>query len=267
VIATGYFRIVHPDWIGVAVWAAAQLSFLQFYNADFMRHYGAGVLNGSMWTICVELQFYVLTPLLHRLVRSRKLDKRSTNGMLLALILLFIGANRIYAMLAPAFGKSLYFKLVGVTFIPWVYMFLAGVLVQYNFQYFRAVLSGKFRPVVIGYLAIALLAERWFGWGFGNLLNPAYFIALTFVIFAAAFSNPTLSDRLLRRNDISYGVYIYHMPVINFLLVMGYGGSIEGLSIAMLVTGALAIASWKLVEKPALALKRHPLYRHAPASH
>jgi peptidoglycan/LPS O-acetylase OafA/YrhL len=40
----------------------AQLSIVQFYNPDFLRGYGVGVLNGSLWTISVELQFYVMLP-------------------------------------------------------------------------------------------------------------------------------------------------------------------------------------------------------------
>jgi peptidoglycan/LPS O-acetylase OafA/YrhL len=267
VIATGYFQDRHADWIGLAGWTAAQLSFLQFYNPDFMRHYGTGVLNGSVWTIGVELQFYMLTPLIYKLVHSRPSGKSAINALWLALILVFVVANRLYAGHAPGSGKSMMFKLLGVTFIPWVYMFLAGAFVQYNFKFFHSMLSGRFLPVFVGYLAIALLAEHWLGWGFGNLLNPVFFLALMLVIFAAAFSYPTVSDRVLRRNDISYGVYIYHMPVINLLLAIGYGASIKGFWIAAFATVALAFVSWFFVEKPALSFKRRPLYRHETAIH
>jgi peptidoglycan/LPS O-acetylase OafA/YrhL len=266
VFAMGYFRSARTDWIEFAGWTAAQLSFLQFYNPDFMRHYGSGVMNGSMWTISVELQFYVLTPLIHKFMHSRMSAKFGKNSLCIALILVFMTANQIYDMLLPMRGESMSIKLVGVTFIPWLYMFLAGALVQYNFAFFHAKLSGKFLPVFVAYVAIALLAERWLGWGFGNSLNPVFFLGLMFVLFAAAFSYPRLSDHLLRRNDISYGVYIYHMPVINLLLVSGYGGSIKGAWIGMSVTIALGLVSWLLVEKPALAFKRHPLYRHATAN-
>jgi len=263
VIATGYFRIAPPHWLSLVGWAIAQLSFVQFYNPDFMRHYGVGVLNGSMWTISVELQFYVITPFLRRLMLTRNADKRSTRLLWLALILVFMAANRIYAAAEPTYGGSIYFKLAGVTFIPWVYMFLVGALVQQNFRFFHAMLSERFLWMFVGYLLIAVIAEHLFGWGFGNLLNPVCFIALVFLVVAAAFSYPTLSDHLLRRNDISYGVYIYHMPVINFVLVSGYGGSIVGFGITMIATIVMALISWLMVEKPALSFKRHPLYTHA----
>ena len=79
------------------------------------------------------------------------------------------------------------------------------------------------------------------------------------------FSANSLSDRLLRRNDLSYGVYIYHGPVINFLLAKGLTGGWIGFPLAVLSTLGLSYASWRLVEKPALNLKRHPLYQHRAA--
>jgi peptidoglycan/LPS O-acetylase OafA/YrhL len=184
------------------------------------------------------------------------------NILCAALILVFIVANRIYTMFVPTFSASIYFKLVGVTFIPWIYMFLAGVFVQHNFSWFYARLSGKFLIALAAYVSISLITEYWLGWGFGNLLNPVLFFALATVSFAAAFSIQTLSDVVLRRNDISYGVDIYHMPVINFLLAMGWGGSITAFWGAMITTIGLAFISWLIIEKPALSLKRHPLYSH-----
>lgn len=34
-------------------WTLAQLTIGQFYNPDFFRDYGVGVVNGSLWTIPV----------------------------------------------------------------------------------------------------------------------------------------------------------------------------------------------------------------------
>jgi peptidoglycan/LPS O-acetylase OafA/YrhL len=130
----------------------------------------------------------------------------------------------------------------------------------------RAWLDGKFAVVFAAYCAGALLATEVLGWGFGNSLNPLLFIALSVLTFTAAFSANTLSDRLLRRNDVSYGVYIYHEPVINLLLALGLGALWMSIPLALALTIGVAFASWRLVEKPALSLKRHPLYQHVSAS-
>jgi peptidoglycan/LPS O-acetylase OafA/YrhL len=66
--------------------------------------------------------------------------------------------------------------------------------------------------------------------------------------------------------DLSYGIYIYHVPIILFLI--GNGWVTSGYSMALLLSFpliGLSVASWYLVEKPALRLKnlRHEQNRHA----
>ena len=103
---------------------------------------------------------------------------------------------------APAFqSRPLWYKLLGVSFAPWFYMFLTGVMFQRNFEGIQRWLGGRFPVVFAAYCALALLATGVFGWGFGNSLNPLLFIALAVLTFSAAFSANSLSDRLLRRND------------------------------------------------------------------
>lgn len=48
------------------------MSVVQFYNPDLLRGYGVGVLNGSVWTIPVELQYYAVLPLLYLAVKAFK---------------------------------------------------------------------------------------------------------------------------------------------------------------------------------------------------
>jgi peptidoglycan/LPS O-acetylase OafA/YrhL len=56
--------------------------------------------------------------------------------------------------------------------------------------------------------------------------------------------------------DISYGVYIYHMPIIQYFLFIK--GTTDFTQMIMLVSACLvpfSLASWFLIEKPALKLK------------
>ena len=259
---TGYFARVDVSLAAMLLWASAQLSIAQFYNPEFMRLYGAGVLDGSTWTIAVELQFYVLVPLMYGLLRWQERSRRRFNLLLGGLILGFMIANQGFMHAAAFHSRPFWYKLAGVSFAPWFYMFLIGVFFQRNFEVLRRWLAGRFILVFVVYCAIGLIASNVFRWGFGNTLNPLLFIALSVLTFSAAFSANTLSDRLLRRNDVSYGVYIYHEPVINLLLATGLGARWASFPIAIALTIGLSYASWRLVEKPALSLKRHPLYQH-----
>jgi len=263
---TGYFDTIVVSPSALALWSAAQLSIAQFYNPEFMRHYGVGVLDGSTWTITVELQFYVLVPLMYGLLRWRGLTRRRFNCILGVLILGFMTVNQGFMHAAAFHSRPLWYKLAGVSFAPWFYMFLVGVLFQRNFEELHRWVAGRFIGVLAAYCVIGWAAGSILGWGFGNSLNPLLFIALSILTFTAAFSANTLSDLLLRRNDVSYGVYIYHEPVINLLLVGGLGARWFGVPVAIALTIGVAYASWRLVEKPALSLKRHPLYQHRAAS-
>jgi peptidoglycan/LPS O-acetylase OafA/YrhL len=264
VIFTGYFRSVTVKTTEFAAWVAAQLTFGQFYNPPFLRHYGVGVLNGSVWTICVELQFYVLTPAIHHLCRAACKTKYAGNLFFLGLIGGFLVANRLYfSPHMSTHGASIAYKLLGVTFIPWFYMFLAGAFAQRNFDFFHAILSRRFVVAFPMYFAFAVAAGIYGRLRLGNELSPILFVALIAAVFAAAFSRQELSDRLLKRNDISYGVYIYHMPIINFALAMGYAESFKVFCAAVSATAAMALASWFVIEKPVLNLKNRPLYSHS----
>ena len=37
------------------LWIVAQLTIIQFYNPEFLRDFGVGVVNGALWSIPVEI--------------------------------------------------------------------------------------------------------------------------------------------------------------------------------------------------------------------
>jgi peptidoglycan/LPS O-acetylase OafA/YrhL len=78
---------------------------------------------------------------------------------------------------------------------------------------------------------------------------------LSLLTISFAFSFTDLSKKLLHENDISYGIYIYHMPILNTMLSLGYMGSIWNLLFLAILTSILAFLSWKLIEQRILRLK------------
>ena len=84
-------------------------------------------------------------------------------------------------------------------------------------------------------------------------------VLLATAIGACAYTARESADRWLRGNDISYGVYLYHMLVVNLLVYLGALRSFAGLAIVVAGTVLLAALSWKLVEAPALRHKRRAM--------
>jgi hypothetical protein len=60
--------------------------------------------------------------------------------------------------------------------------------------------------------------------------------------------------------DLSYGLYVYHWPVEQVLLAAGVAvfGPHGFTMLALAVAAVLAAASWRWIEKPALARKNAP---------
>ena len=258
VLLSGYLQGKGVQWFEVVLLFLAKITFFQFYNPEFMRSYGDGVLNGSLWTITVEMQFYLLTPVVF-FILSRKPPKCTANCALVTLTIVFFILNRLYAVLPDMVDKSFLTKLIGVSFFPWLYIFLLGVLAQRNFEFFHTYLAGKFYLMFPLYLVSAYMLSG-IGSAFGNNSNPVVAVLLVLTVFSFAYSMPALSKKVLRGNDMSYGIYIYHMPVVNLLLYNGLYRKTEYGFVALIVCILLAAISWLMIEKPALRLKRHPLF-------
>lgn len=245
---SGYFAD-HPVPLGTAAaWFAAQMSMGQFFNPGFMRDYGVGALNGSLWTIPVELQFYILAPVVVLLFRRVPLLFWTALGV-------FAAINFAHTQYPIASLR----KVFAVTFAPWIYMFMLGAVAHFFWPKIRSIFVGKLLLWGALYAAVvALDVTVGIGASSNNILLP-FVLALSGLVLAAANTAPGLSSRILGKNDISYGLYIYHMPVYNFLLYKHLSWGWLGFGVAVLC----AALSWWLVERRALRLKdrRKPLTR------
>jgi peptidoglycan/LPS O-acetylase OafA/YrhL len=262
----GFFngRAVPP--LQFCAWVIAQVTFGQFYNPPFIYHPPLWSLNGSLWTICVELQFYLLVPVIYAILGVARAPRWRSNCLLIAAIAVFVFVNQIWTAKNPGMGGALGPQIPAALFIPWLYMFLVGILAQRNSERLRPLLAGRFVYLLLAYSVFAALTSRYLHWKLGDSIQPLIFLGLVLVTFSAAFTAPTLSERLLRRNDGSYGLYIYHRPVMAVLLLTGALAGFAALLVSLVVSIALAYASWGVIEKPALAFKRHPLYVHRVAA-
>jgi peptidoglycan/LPS O-acetylase OafA/YrhL len=110
---------------------------------------------------------------------------------------------------------------------------------------------GRFLLWLPLYLASAWVAGSARVWHVG-----ATYLLLACTVLSAAYTLPWLARRVLRGQDISYGMYIYHMLVVNLLVVRGWQGHGWAVAVVLASSAVLASLSWRLVERPALRLKR-----------
>lgn len=234
------------------IWLFTQLSIFQFYTPDLLRFWGVGTPNGSLWTISIEMQFYLIIPLIFWLFKYFKNWQYAFWGLFIVSIIV----NLSFTDRANIFEK-LYHEFI----FKYLYYFLCGIFAYKMWDKVSFIFVNRFLLVTIIYVVYAVV--------FGNLLgyrietyileSPFGFIGnvlLSIWTLAFAFSNTSVSQKVIKDQDLSYGMYIYHMPVINFLNHHNYTESLVYFGIAFVVTAILAFMSWNFVEKVALRYKK-----------
>ena len=247
---SGYLREVNFSILEFIVWTITQNTIFQFYNPDFMRGYGVGVINGSLWTISVDIQFYLLMPFIFYLLNKSKL------GSVLLVILILVFVNVVNTNFNE--NTNVYQKLFNVSFAPWLYMCILGSL-AYKYSSLVNLIRRFHFLNFFGLFVASYFLTKDFGWG--NGINPISYLLLATLILKTAYTKPHLSDAILKKNDISYGIYIFHMPIVNYFIYQETMG-IVGFVLAVIATVIVASASWFFYEKKFLSLKKSALRKN-----
>ena len=252
-------RITAPDWL---LWWAGQMSIFQNLQASFLKPLSTG-LNRSLWTIPIELEFYIVLPALYGILRLRR---RLGNMRLLAIALASLAVQLLIVNSHRSVGQVRAYSLLEVTLAPYLWMFLVGVSIQRNWSTVRGWLFGRAHWWGLGYLMLCA-AARWLRVDTGgNNMSPVYLLPLAGLIVSLAMSAPQLSDRILRHHDVSYGLYLYHMLVIDLLVGLAAPSAWASFAAAIIVSLGLAALSWTLIEKQYLRGKRGALRAVSDAS-
>jgi peptidoglycan/LPS O-acetylase OafA/YrhL len=259
------------------LWIVAQLTFFQDWTPAFLKGLGTEGLNGPLWTIPVELGFYILLPILYILIIKKLASRWAQNACLIAIGFLSFWANVSYNQLvgfldriAPIPPKILFYTLA-----PHLWLFILGLLAWRNFDRIRILVERRFilwSALFIGLNYGLQYLYKMMGhtpdmlYNYIDMVYPAHWlynatyvlvrVVLAMWVLSAAFTGPHLAEKVLRGQDISYGVYLYHVLLINLMISYNFVGSGLSLLTALAGAGILGFVSWTTVEKRFLKLKK-----------
>ncbi|WP_084044764.1 acyltransferase family protein [Mycobacterium avium] len=193
-----------------------------------------GVWNGSLWSLVWEVACYLAVAAIGV---AGLADRRWMSVAVLALAV--VGAALVPPLTYP--GQWTVAQLAVRSAI----MFAAGAVI---YQW-KDVIPARWSLVAVCVVVVAAASRL-----------PDYrVVAALPLAYAIIVSGALLRNRRLRlATDLSYGVYIYAFPVQQLLAVCGLARLPVAVFFvtALAATLPLAAASWWLIEKPSMALKR-----------
>jgi len=247
---------------------------LQLSIGDVLQGHANVALNGSLWTLKYELLCYLLVAVLALaavLRRARAVVLLLAAAGMAVITYDFVLSPREYGPL-PDFINSrtgvVTVPVAGTLFLWYLMLLTTAFLLGSVAELYR-----EFVPVndILGAISLILVAaavnQHW------PVLGPAL-IAYVYLLLWLGIRLPPLFRRIGRRNDYSYGIYIYAFVTQQALAVLGLPrfGLAAYLAATLVLSVGLAMLSWHLVEKPALRLKdwtppflRRPAPTPAPA--
>lgn len=189
-------------------------------------------VNGSLWTLPIELKLYVgcLLAGVCTLLRRPWLY----NATFVAGVILF-GRHPEWFPIRPEIGVVRDFG----------FAFALGAFAWVN----------RDRVVLSPWLALgAVLLIAFNPWGLGR--QPFFVPLVAYLVLVFALHPRFRFAPFNRVGDYSYGLYVYAFPIQQMLVQAYPGTSPVGLFVAAFAaTAVLAVLSWHLVEQPMLGLK------------
>jgi peptidoglycan/LPS O-acetylase OafA/YrhL len=257
--------------------ADEKLYFLYLTNwlVLWKGHWGPNIL-GHFWSLAVEEQFYLIWPVFVWLLTPKRLAKTAALGCLAAILVRIMWVN--YGGPAPA---------IAIATVTRMDTLLCGALGAIFFQ--DAAIFTKLRPwllriawvaafiVIVGVVVMRHNHGPWGGLLFietiGFTLMAIGFTAL--VLYAAATDGKaTLFQRVFRSRVLSefgkysYGIYVYHVPVLAAgdlairphlppALVSNIWFNLLYVALLFGVSFLIAMLSYEHFERHFLAMKRY----------
>jgi len=228
---------------GLFKYLGANLLFMNFLKPNLPGVFDGQVLNavnGALWTIKVEVAFYLVVPFICYAIHRF--------GLFRTLIVCYIGS------LIYQYGLNYLYETTNRNIFSLLAKFLPGQLTYFlvgSALYYKFDWLNERKKWLLPLGIVLFVADRFLN---TDALMP---IGVGLVVVSVAFG-PYFGN-VGRYGDFSYGVYIWHFPIVQTLILFGFFAAAPYAATAAAYALALAAAvlSWHLVEKPWLFKSSH----------
>ncbi|MEI6751592.1 MAG: acyltransferase [Paludibacter sp.] len=192
-------------------------------------------VNGALWTLKVEISFYLSIPIILYIIEK---TKRKYILLIILYLLSVIFKNSFELLYLHTHNSS--YNIIARQLPGFLSYFVSGIGIYYYFNFFS---KNKIWFIVLG--LVILLIEKKLEF---EILTP---FALAAVVFTIAFSFKSLNS-FGKYGDVSYGIYIFHYPIIKTVKSLGFFENYNPVIVSIflifiiLLTGFI---SWHFVEK------------------
>lgn len=205
-----------------------------------------GLGNGSLWTICVQIQFYVLIALVWKFIKRFKVQSW------LILIFLAIILNCLHINIMQY--DNIFTKIYSYSLLPYLYIFLIGVS-MYLFRDRIILLLARYWKMILAVFLIWHYGSELLGIDKkipGHYINFVTGVWASVVVIVIGYG----IGRIRLKHDISYSLFLWHMPVVDVLsLIVGISNKNILFICCIVVSICISVVSCRLIEEPALKLK------------
>lgn len=218
----------------------ANYSFLNFIQPSLPGVFANNPnqpMDGSLWTIKAELTLYVLLPFVLPLMKKNPL--KIWGAIFIISSLWFFYFSMVYTgPKADTLAKQ---------FISLASYFFFGSLLAIHQPTFD-----RLKEIAIVSLVVYLLFKNT---DYVFLIEPVAFSSVV-ILFC---TNLCSEIKISQYGDLSYGMYLYHWPIIQLLQHFGVfnANAYLGLLLTIVITLALAYTSWNLLESRFLKRAHH----------
>jgi len=193
-------------------------------------------INGSLWTIKIEVLFYCMVPICVLAVRRFGYSK-----VLISVFIASIIWKAGFNAAAELTNRNLYAELAKQ--LPGQMSFFVGGA----WAYYR---TRQGFGISAFYAALGVATYVFDLGRFNDAVEP---VAITAIVYWLAICAPRLPP-LGKYGDFSYGTYLYHFPLVQVTIALGLfaWSPLVGVVTVVVAVASCAMLSWRFIENPLL---------------